>query len=122
YAVRGSLVDFFPMGSELPVRVDFLDREIDTIRRFDPETQLSTDTLSSLETLPAREMPIDQQGIRQFRQAYRRKFEGNPARSTIYQEVSEGRLPAGIESYLPLFFDDTALLWDYLPRQRLAVT
>jgi transcription-repair coupling factor (superfamily II helicase) len=121
FAVRGSLLDFYPMGSPLPVRVDFLDDEIDTLRQFDPDTQLSGTVLPSLETLPARELPVDAEAIKQFRQAYRRRFEGNPARSIIYREVSEGRMPGGVENYLPLFFDGTALLWDYLPATRLTI-
>jgi transcription-repair coupling factor (superfamily II helicase) len=121
FAVRGSLLDFYPMGQPRPVRVDFLDDEIDSLRQFDPDTQLSGNTLESLDTLPAREMPIDGEAVRQFRQAYRRRFEGNPARSIIYREVSEGRMPGGIENYLPLFFESTALLWDYLPKDRLTV-
>jgi len=121
FAVRGSLLDFYPMGSTLPVRVDFLDDEIDTLRQFDPDSQLSGEAIESLETLPARELPVDAGGIGQFRQAYRRRFEGNPARSIIYREVSEGRMPGGIENYLPLFFDNTALLWDYLPADRLTI-
>ncbi|MEO7385484.1 MAG: transcription-repair coupling factor [Gammaproteobacteria bacterium] len=121
FAVRGSLLDFYPMGSNLPVRVDFLDDEIDSLRQFDPDTQLSGTPLESLETLPAREMPVDAEAIKQFRQAYRRRFEGNPARSIVYREVSEGRMPGGVENYLPLFFDSTALLWDYLPAKPLIV-
>ena len=121
FAVRGSLLDFYPMGSPLPVRVDFLDDEIDSLRQFDPDTQLSGAPLEALETLPAREMPVDAEAIKQFRQAYRRRFEGNPARSIIYREVSEGRMPGGVENYLPLFFDSTALLWDYLPPNRLTI-
>jgi transcription-repair coupling factor (superfamily II helicase) len=121
YAVRGSLVDFFPMGSESPVRVDFLDDDIESIRRFDPDTQLSGEQLATLETLPAREIPSDAEAVRLFRSAYRRRFEGNPARSIVYREVSEGRIPGGVENYLPLFFESTALLWDYLPAPRLTV-
>jgi transcription-repair coupling factor (superfamily II helicase) len=122
YAVRGSLIDFFPMGSPTPVRVDFLDDEIESLRCFDPDTQISGEVLDSLETLPAREIPVDADSIRLFRTAYRRRFEGNPARSIVYQEVSEGRIPGGIENYLPLFFDSTALLWEYLPANRLVVS
>lgn len=122
FAVRGSLLDFYPMGSEQPVRVDFLDDEIESLREFDPDSQLSGTVIESLETLPAREMPIDAEAIKQFRQAYRRRFEGNPARSIIYREVSEGRMPGGIENYLPLFFAETALLWDYLPAGRLCIS
>ena len=122
FAVRGSLLDFYPMGSEQPVRIDFLDDEIESLREFDPDSQISGAVIESLETLPAREMPVDAEAIKQFRQAYRRRFEGNPARSIIYREVSEGRMPGGIENYLPLFFAETALLWDYLPAGRLSIS
>ena len=122
FAVRGSLLDFYPMGSEQPVRIDFLDDEIESLREFDPDSQISGAVIASLETLPAREMPVDAEAIKQFRQAYRRRFEGNPARSIIYREVSEGRMPGGIENYLPLFFAETALLWDYLPAGRLSIS
>ncbi|MDQ1302551.1 MAG: hypothetical protein QG595_534 [Pseudomonadota bacterium] len=122
FAVRGSLLDFYPMGSEQPVRIDFLDDEIESLREFDPDSQLSGAVIESLETLPAREMPVDAEAIKQFRQAYRRRFEGNPARSIIYREVSEGRMPGGIENYLPLFFAETALLWDYLPAGHLSIS
>jgi transcription-repair coupling factor (superfamily II helicase) len=121
YTVRGSLVDFFPMGYELPVRVDFLDDTVESIRSFDPDTQLSADHLKLVDTLPAREMPIDPESVKQFRQRYRRRFEGNPAHSLVYREVSERRLPDGIESYLPLFFEQTATLWDYLPDDALVI-
>ena len=122
FAVRGSLLDFYPMGSEQPVRVDFLDDEIESLREFDPDSQLSGTVIAALETLPAREMPIDAEAIKQFRQAYRRRFEGNPARSIIYREITEGRMPGGIENYQPLFFAETALLWDYLPAGRLSIS
>jgi transcription-repair coupling factor (superfamily II helicase) len=121
YAVRGSLVDFFPIGYEFPVRVDFLDETVDSLRSFDPDTQLSTQPLTVVDTLPARETPNDVESVRQFRQRYRRRFEGNPARSVIYREVSERRLPGGIENYLPLFFETTAVIWEYLAADALVV-
>ena len=115
YAVRGSLVDFYPTGHSNPVRVDFLDDEVESIREFDPDSQLTTGQVERLDTLPAREMPIDAEAVKAFRLRYRARFEGNPANSVIYREVSEQRLPAGVENYLPLFFDETASFWDYLP-------
>ena len=121
YAVRGSLVDFYPMGYELPVRVDFLDDNVESLRHFDPETQISADALTAIDTLPAREMPMDTESVKQFRQRYRRRFEGNPAQSVIYREVSERRLPGGVENYLPLFFDETATIWDYLEPDALVI-
>ncbi|KAA0208949.1 MAG: transcription-repair coupling factor [Proteobacteria bacterium] len=121
YALRGSLVDFFPTGYESPARVDFLDDCVESIRSFDPDTQLSAVLLDRIDTMPARELPNDAESIRQFRQRYRRRFEGNPTESLIYREVSARRLPGGVESYLPLFFDQTATIWDYLPADTLVV-
>ena len=121
YAVRGSLVDFFPTGHEAPIRVDFFDNQIESLREFDPDSQITTGKIESLDTLPAREIPIDAEAVKKFRQSYRQRFEGNPARSLIYREVTERRLPGGIENYLPLFFDTTATLWDYLPKDSLVI-
>ena len=115
YAVRGSLIDLYPMGYELPVRIDFFDNEIDSIRFFDPDTQLSGEKTEQLEMLPAREFPTSTDDVRQFRNRFRERFEGNPGDSLIYREVSESRFPGGIENYLPLFFDETRSIWDYLP-------
>ncbi|TVQ50264.1 MAG: transcription-repair coupling factor [Gammaproteobacteria bacterium] len=119
YAVRGSLIDLFPMGEHTPVRIDLFDDEIDSLKVFDPETQRSTDSLERLEILPAREFPLDEEGIRGFRRRFRERFEGDPARTLIYREVSAGNAPGGIEYYLPLFFDQTASLLDYLPDDSL---
>ena len=115
YAVRGSLLDLFPMGSEVPYRIDLFDDEIDSIRIFDPETQRTNDRIDDISLLPAREFPLDEAGINRFRAAYRRQIEGDPQRSLIYRSVSEGQAPGGIEYYLPLFFEHTATLFDYLP-------
>ena len=114
-AVRGSLIDLFPMGCDTPVRVDFFGDEIESIRAFDTDTQRSGERLESLVTLPARDFPTDEAAIRSFRGRYRERFAGNPADSLVYSDVSSGRFPGGIENYLPLFFDSTATLWDYLP-------
>ncbi len=122
YAVRGSLVDFFPSGHGTPIRVDFFDERIETLREFDPDSQISVARIDALDTLPAREIPLDEASIREFRRRYRQRFEGNPARSSIYREVTERRLPGGIENYLPLFFDETACFWDYLPADALIIT
>ncbi len=121
YAVRGSLVDFFPTGHEMPIRVDFFDDQVESLREFDPDSQVTTGRIDALDTLPAREIPIDADAVRKFRQRYRQRFEGNPAKSLIYREITERRLPGGIENYLPLFFDVTATLWDYLPDNSLLV-
>ncbi|HTV52633.1 MAG TPA: transcription-repair coupling factor [Steroidobacteraceae bacterium] len=121
YAVRGSLLDVFPMGAAEPLRIDLFGDEIEAIRRFDPETQRSLDAIERVRLLPARELPLDPQAVRGFRRRYRTRFEGEPLQSAIYRGVSEGLAPAGIEFYLPLFFDTTATLFDYLPRDAVLV-
>ncbi len=121
FAIRGALVDLYPMGSEQPFRIDLFDNEVDSIRVFDPESQRSGGKLETIRLLPAREFPLDEAAIKQFRQAYRIAFEGDPQRSLIYREVSEGNPPGGIEYYLPLFFEQTATLFDYLPDNTLVV-
>jgi transcription-repair coupling factor (superfamily II helicase) len=115
FAVRGSLIDVYAMGSDQPVRIDLFDDEIESLRHFSPETQLSGDTLESLDLLPAREVPLDEHAIREFRSRYRQRFEGQPSKSRVYRDVSDGIAHGGIEYYLPLFFEDTAGLADYLP-------
>ena len=121
FAVRGSLLDVFPMGSSTPLRIDLFDDEIEAIRRFDPETQRSLDAMESVRLLPAREVPLDAEAIKEFRRRYRTRFEGDPTKSAIYRGVSEGLAPAGIEFYQPLFFGATATLFDYLPRNAVIV-
>jgi transcription-repair coupling factor (superfamily II helicase) len=121
YCVRGSLFDLFPMGSDRPFRIDLLDDEIDTIRTFDPETQLSIAQVESIDLMPAREFPLNDEAIDRFRQGFRRKFAGDPQRSPLYRDVSEGIAPPGIEYYLPLFFEQTMTLFDYLPADSLVL-
>ncbi len=121
YAVRGSLIDFFPSGHDSPLRVDFFDDQIESLRTFDPDSQMTTGKILELDTLPAREIPIDSESVTAFRQRFRQRFEGNPAQSLIYREITERRLPGGIENYLPLFFDQTASIWEYLPAKTLIV-
>ncbi|HHI76235.1 MAG TPA: transcription-repair coupling factor, partial [Gammaproteobacteria bacterium] len=121
FAVRGSLIDLFPMGSELPLRIDLFDDEIDSIRTFDVDSQRTLEKIERFAMLPAREFPVDEAAINRFRRAWRETFPGDPQRSLIYREVSEGHLPGGIEYYLPLFFDRTATLFDYLPQGTLVV-
>ncbi|MEW8327675.1 MAG: transcription-repair coupling factor [Candidatus Thiodiazotropha sp.] len=121
FAVRGSLIDIFPMGSRLPYRIDLFDDEVDTIRTFDPENQRSHDKVSRIEMLPAREFPMDEAGINRFRRNYRARFEGDLQQSLIYQDVSDGRIPSGLEYYLPLFFEETATLFDYLPQRHMVI-
>ncbi|SEP32637.1 transcription-repair coupling factor (superfamily II helicase) [Nitrosovibrio sp. Nv6] len=119
YSVRGGLVDLFPMGSPLPYRIDLLDNEIETIRTFDVDTQRSVYPVAEIRLLPAREFPLDEEGRTRFRGSFREKFEGDPSKSRIYKDISKGAVPAGIEYYLPLFFEQTATLFDYLPRTTL---
>ena len=115
YAVRGSLFDLFPMGLELPVRIDLLDDEVETLRLFDPDSQRSRNRIERIDLLPAREFPTSPEAVSTFRRAWRRRFEGDPSRCPVYREVSQGGSPAGIEYYLPLFFERTATLMDFLP-------
>ncbi|MGH8307447.1 MAG: transcription-repair coupling factor, partial [Gammaproteobacteria bacterium] len=122
FAVRGALLDIFPMGSPTPFRIDLFDEEIETIRHFDPETQLSQDKLEEIKLLPAREFPLDEDGIRGFRQRYRARFEGDPQRNPVYRDVSNGLAPGGVEYYAPLFFDQTAHFFDYLPSNAIIAT
>ena len=115
YAIRGGIIDVFPTGAESPFRLDLFGDEIENIRFFDPDTQQSTGETESFGMLPAREFPTDPEATEQFRKAYRRSFAGDPQSSIIYREVSKGRFPAGIEFYLPLFFQTPGTLFDYLP-------
>src|SRR5579862_4495758 len=121
FAVRGSLLDVFPMGAAAPLRIDLFDEEIEAIRRFDPDTQRSLDALSEVRLLPAREVPLDAQAVKDFRRRYRTRFEGDPNKSAIYRGVSEGIAPAGVEFYQPLFFEATTTLIDYLPADAVIV-
>ena len=120
FAVRGSLIDVFPMGADAPVRIDFFDDEIESLRWFSPEDQISGERIDAVDILPAREVPLDEDAVRDFRGRYRERFEGQPSKSRVYREVSDGIAHGGIEYYLSLFFDDTACFLDYLP-QRCAV-
>ena len=113
-AVRGSLLDIFPMGADVPYRIDLFDNEIDSIRRFDPESQRSLDSTDTIEILPAREIALVDEGIARFRASWRKQFDGNPSRCPLYRDVSQGLAPAGIEYYLPLFYQETSTLFDYL--------
>ncbi|MFA5081536.1 MAG: transcription-repair coupling factor [Hydrogenophilaceae bacterium] len=121
FAVRGGLLDLFPMGSAMPYRIDLFDDEIESIRSFDPDSQRTLYKVNDVRLLPAREFPLDEAGITRFRQHFRDRFEGDPSKSQLYKDVSHKLAPAGIEYYLPLFFDDTATLFDYLPTDTAVV-
>ncbi len=114
FSVRGGLVDLFPMGSVFPFRIDLFDDEIESIRTFDVDTQRSLYPVPEIRLLPAREFPLDENGIAKFRSNFREQFEGDPQRATIYKNVSKGTASGGIEWYLPLFFEASATLFDYL--------
>ncbi|NBI12668.1 transcription-repair coupling factor [[Haemophilus] felis] len=120
YAVRGALLDLFPMGSDVPFRLDFFDDEIDSIRTFDVDTQRTLEAIDAIHLLPAREFPTDEKGIEFFRTQFRETF-GEIRRDPehIYQQVSKGTLISGIEYWQPLFFEQMATLFDYLPANTL---
>ena len=115
FAVRGALLDLFPMGSDTPYRIDLFDDEIETLRTFDPESQRSVDKVDSIRLLPGREFPLDKKSVSDFRGRFRERFDVDFRRCPIYQDLSTGITPAGIEYYLPLFFEETSTLFDYLP-------
>jgi transcription-repair coupling factor (superfamily II helicase) len=121
FAIRGSIIDLFPMGCDAPYRLDLFDDEIESIRLFDPESQRSGDPLEEVRLLPAREFPTTPEAVKGFRQRWRARFEGDPMRSPVYRFVSEGIAPAGIEYWLPLFFDGLESVFDYLPRDSVVV-
>ncbi|MDI9330827.1 MAG: transcription-repair coupling factor [Alphaproteobacteria bacterium] len=114
YAVRGGLIDLFPMGASMPFRVDLWDQEIDSIRTFDPDSQRSLYPVPEVRMLPGREFPMDEAAQQKFRQRWREMLDGDPTRSRIYKDMGQGVATAGIEYYLPLFFDQTATVFDYL--------
>jgi len=115
FAVRGALIDLYPMGSALPYRIDLFDDEIETLRTFDPENQRSIEKVDSVRLLPAREFPLKKESVTGFRARFRERFDVDFRRCPVYQDLSTGITPAGIEYYLPLFFDETSTLFDYLP-------
>ncbi len=115
FAIRGSLLDVFPMGSDEPLRIDLFDGEIESLRSFDPETQRTAQRLARIDLLPAREFPLHTDAIERFKIDWYRSFEGDPERCSVFNEVSQGRAPQGAEYYLPLFFDECHSMFDYLP-------
>ncbi|WP_026253847.1 transcription-repair coupling factor [Legionella shakespearei] len=115
FALRGSIIDVYPMGSKRPFRIELFDDEIESLREFDTETQRTIEKIKEINLLPAREFPLNEQSQVLFRRAFRELFPGNPSQCPIYEAVSNGQFPAGIEYYLPLFFDKTVTFFDYLP-------
>lgn len=122
FAIRGSIIDLFPMGSKTPYRIELFDDEIETLRSFDPENQRSIDQVDKIRLLPAKEFPFDEGAIRNFKSRWRETFDVDYQRCSVYQDVSAGITPPGIEYYQPLFFQQSATLFDYLPDNVLIVT
>ncbi|MBU3639209.1 transcription-repair coupling factor [Polynucleobacter sp. AP-RePozz3-80-G7] len=116
YSIRGGLFDLFPMGSNLPYRLDLFGDEIEQIRAFDPDTQRSLYPVKEVRLLPGHEFPFDDASRTAFRGRWREVFEGDPSRCSIYKDANQGIPSAGIESYLPLFFEEKSNLFDYFPR------
>jgi transcription-repair coupling factor (superfamily II helicase) len=114
FVVRGSLLDVFPMGADTPYRLDLLDNEIDSIREFDPETQRTTSTIDAINLLPGKEFPIHEQAISDFKRRWHEEFDIDHRQCTIYKDICEGNLSPGMEYYLPLFFNDSHTLFNYL--------
>ena len=122
YSQRGSILDIYPMGSNKPYRIDFIDHEIDSIAFFDPESQRSTDKVSEIRILPAKEFPTHQMAVELFRSHWRERFDASNEPESVYQQVTKQIWPAGIEYYLPLFFKECATLFDYLPKEATLFT
>lgn len=114
FALRGSIIDVYPMGSGLPFRIELFDDEIESLREFDTETQRTIEKIKEINVLPAREFPLNEQSQLLFRRSFRELFPGNPSQCPIYEAISEGQFPSGIEYYLPLFFEKTVTFFDYL--------
>ncbi|KTC66234.1 transcription-repair coupling factor (plasmid) [Legionella adelaidensis] len=115
FAIRGAIIDLFPMGSNAPFRIELFDDEVESLRLFDPESQRTIEKIDEIQVLPAREFPLNEKSISQFRKTFRENFSGNPSQCPIYENVSNGTFPNGIEYYLPLFFHETATIFNYLP-------
>ncbi len=114
FAIRGGLLDVFPMGANAPLRIELLDDTIDSIRAFDPESQRSLEKTDAVKMLPGREIPLDDLSVQRALDALRERFDVDMRRSSLYQDLKAGVAPAGVEYYLPLFFEETATLFDYL--------
>ena len=121
YSIRGGLIDLFPMGSVMPYRIDLFDDEIDSIRSFDPDTQRSLYPIPRVRLLPGREFPMDEDAQQRFRARWREMLEGDPTKSRIYKDMGNGVATSGIEYYLPLFFETTATVFDYVGRDAMVV-
>ena len=121
FAIRGAIIDIFPMGSQTPFRLELWDDEVDSIRTFDAESQLSLEKIDQIQLFPAHEFPFTDESIKYFRQAFRDYFPNTTSKNTLYADISKGITPNGIEYYLPLFVEQTATLFDYIPSSSLLV-
>ena len=121
FAIRGSIIDLFPMGSKFPYRIELFDDDIESIRTFNPDDQRSLEKIDQIQLFPAREFPFTDDAIKQFRQAFRNQFPEVSSKNILYLDVSKGIAPSGIEYYLPLFVDKTETLFDYLPESTVLV-
>ena len=121
FAVRGGLLDVYPMGADAPLRIELLDDTVDSLRHFDPESQRSLDRVESVQLLPGREVPLDERSVDRAMMLLRDRFDVDTRRSALYQDLKSGLAPAGVEYYLPLFFDATSTLFDYLRANALPV-
>ncbi|MCD6055545.1 MAG: transcription-repair coupling factor [Gammaproteobacteria bacterium] len=121
FTIRGAILDLFPMGSRSPYRIELFDDDIHSIRSFDPDTQLSDEKIEAISLMPAKEFPTQEEAITHFREQWRAEFSGNPLDCPLYQQVSEGIFPQGIEYYLPLFFNPMASFFDYIADNSLCI-
>ena len=122
FSIRGSLIDLFPMGSPIPYRIDLFDDEIDSIRAFNVDTQRSLYPVDEINLLPGREFPMDEAARNHFRSKFREYFEGDPSKALPYKDISNGIAFAGVEYYLPLFYAETATIFDYLPADSISLS
>ena len=122
FAIRGSLMDVYPAGSEWPLRIDLFDDEIESLRTFDPETQRTETQVDSIELLPAREFPFTKASISEFRVRWHERFDVDHKACPVYRDICDGIAPSGIEYYLPLFFEQCSTLFDYLPAHARLIT
>ena len=117
FALRGGLIDLFPVGAALPCRVDLLGERVDSLREFDPDSQRTVSRIERLRALPTLEYPLDADAVRRFRDNWHRRFDADPRHCRSYRDISDGRPSPGAECYLPLFFESTAQWFDYLPER-----
>ena len=122
FSIRGSIIDLYPMGSKDPYRIDLFDDEVDSIRLFDTDTQRSSNAVEEIRMLPAREFPTDKAALNLFRQQFLERFDASNSAESVFNQITRGTMPSGVEYYLPLFFEKTATLFDYLPGNTLVFT